>query len=192
MSDPELEAAKTALVIIDLQKGILELPTAPYEAGTILRRCVQLRAMARQVGALPVLVRVGGADDGADRLQRPADQPATVRSLPVDWSEPAPEIAPQPGDIPIFKRQWGAFYGTDLDLQLRRRGIDTLILCGIATEFGVESTARDAYERNYRQIFVTDAMTGLTRESHENSLSRIFPRMGHVRDTAWTLEALGV
>jgi len=191
MSDPELDPGSTALIVIDLQKGIVGMPTTPYEGDAVLRRSVQLTAMARQVGALPVLVHVGGTGDGADRLVQSADQPPATAARPPDWSEFVPEIAPQADDVTILKRQWGAFYGTDLDLQLRRRGIDTLILCGIATEFGVESTARDAYERNYRQIFVADAMTGLTRESHENALSRIFPRMGHVRDTAWTLEALG-
>lgn len=191
MSEPELEPNRTALVIVDMQKGIVGLPTSPYAGEEVLRNCVQLRAMARQVGILTVLVHVGGAADGADRLQQPADQPTQARDLPADWSEFVAELAPQSGDVSILKHQWGAFYGTDLDLQLRRRGIDTLIMTGIATEFGVESTARDAYERNYRQLFVTNAMTGLTRESHENALGRIFPRMGHVRDTAWTLEALG-
>ena len=91
----------------------------------------------------------------------------------------------------ILKRQWGAFYGTDLDLQLRRRGIDTTILCGIATEVGVESTARDAYERNYRQFFAEDAMSGLHEAGHRNAIDRIFPRIGHVRSTDWVVQALG-
>lgn len=83
----------------------------------------------------------------------------------------------------ILKRQWGAFYGTDLDLQLRRRGLETVILCGIATEFGVESTARDAYERGYNLVFADDAMTGASTESHINSVESIFPRLGRVRIT---------
>ena len=90
----------------------------------------------------------------------------------------------------ILKRQWGAFYGTDLDLQLRRRGLATIILCGVATEFGVESTARDAYERGYEQVFACDAMTGRTAESHANAVERIFPRMGRVRRTEEIIAAL--
>jgi nicotinamidase-related amidase len=101
-----------------------------------------------------------------------------------------PELDRQPGDIVILKRQWGAFYGTDLDLQLRRRGLTTIILCGIATEFGVESTARDAYERGFELIFAEDAMTGSSAESHANSVERIFPRMGRVRSTKQTIAAL--
>jgi nicotinamidase-related amidase len=107
-----------------------------------------------------------------------------------DRSEFLPELDRQPGDIVIFKRQWGAFYGTDLDLQLRRRGLATIVLCGIATEFGVESTARDAYERGYEQVFAGDAMTGRSAESHANAVERIFPRMGRVRRTEEIIAAL--
>jgi nicotinamidase-related amidase len=110
--------------------------------------------------------------------------------LPPDWSELIPELDRQPSDIVILKRQWGAFYGTDLDLQLRRRGLGTIVICGISTEFGVESTARDAYERGYELIFAEDAMTGSTAESHVNSTERIFPRMGRVRSTEEILAAL--
>ncbi len=90
----------------------------------------------------------------------------------------------------MTKKQWGAFYGTDLDLQLRRRGISTLLMCGIATCFGVESTARDAYERGYQQIFVEDAMSSRTAEEHQHTVTRIFPRMGRVRSTEQVLAAL--
>ena len=85
----------------------------------------------------------------------------TPRPRPADWAEIVPELGPEPGDLVITKRQWGAFYGTELDLQLRRRGIDTILLTGIATNIGVESTARDAYERGYRQVFVEDAMAAM-------------------------------
>jgi nicotinamidase-related amidase len=110
--------------------------------------------------------------------------------LPPDWSELMPELDRQPGDIVILKRQWGAFYGTDLDLQLRRRALTAIVLCGIATEFGVESTARDAYERGYELVFAVDAMTGIHAESHANAIERIFPRMGRVRSTEQIVAAL--
>jgi nicotinamidase-related amidase len=114
----------------------------------------------------------------------------TAAQLPPDWSEFVPELNRQPADIVILKRQWGAFYGTDLDLQLRRRGLTTIVLCGIATEFGVESTARDAYERGYELVFASDAMTGMHAESHANAIERIFPRMGRVRSTEEIVAAL--
>jgi nicotinamidase-related amidase len=99
-------------------------------------------------------------------------------------------LAPKPSDYVITKRQWGAFYGTDLDLQLRRRGIKTIILCGIATSFGVESTARDAYERGYDQIFAEDAMASRSAAEHEHTISHILPRIGRVRSTAEILAGL--
>ena len=91
----------------------------------------------------------------------------------------------------MTKHQWGAFYGTDLDLQLRRRGIATILLCGIATCIGVESTARDAYERGYRQVLVEDAMASFTAAGHQHTVTQIFPRIGRVRSTCEVLAALG-
>jgi nicotinamidase-related amidase len=113
-------------------------------------------------------------------------------ALPPNWAELAPEIGPQPGDLIITKRQWGAFYGTELDLQLRRREVRTIVLGGIATNFGVESTARDAYERGYAQIFVEDAMASMTVEAHEFVVKNIFPRIGQVRSTDEVLSALAL
>jgi nicotinamidase-related amidase len=138
-----------------------------------------------------VLIHVGGASDGADRLHTTTDQAWKLTGpMTPDWSELIPELGQQPGDVVILKRQWGAFYGTDLDLQLRRRGLTTIVLCGIATEFGVESTARDGYEHGYELIFAEDAMTGVTAESHLNSVERIFPRLGRVRSTEEIVVAL--
>jgi nicotinamidase-related amidase len=182
----QLEPHRTALVVIDLQKGIVLMPGgAPHSKPSVIANCASLLAAARASGAKPVLVHVGGAPDGADRVHAATDQPMrSTGSLPPDWTELIPELDQRPSDIVILKRQWGAFYGTDLDLQLRRRGLTTIILCGIATEFGVESTARDAHEHGYELIFAEDAMTGMSAESHANSVERIFPRLGRVRSTA--------
>ena len=100
-------------------------------------------------------------------------------------------MGPRPGDHIVRKRQWGAFYGTDLDLQLRRRGIDTILLCDISTNFGDEITARDSYERGYHQIFVEDACSSRAAEDHAFPFQAIFPRIGVVRTTADVLRALG-
>jgi nicotinamidase-related amidase len=108
----------------------------------------------------------------------------------ADWSEIVPEIGPGPGDIVVTKRQWGAFYGTDLELHLRRRAIRTILLGGIATNFGVESTARDAYERAFEIVFVEDAMASRDAAMHEFAIRSIFPRLGIIRSTANALEAL--
>jgi nicotinamidase-related amidase len=188
----QLDARRTAIIVIDLQKGIANMPGgAPHSRPSVIANAARLLAAARAAGAQPILVHVGGAPDGADRLHTPTDQTwKPTGPLPPDWSELIPELDRQPGDLVILKRQWGAFYGTDLDLQLRRRGLTAIILCGIATEGGVESTARDAYERGYELLFAEDAMTGISAESHANSVERIFPRMGRVRSTEQIIAAL--
>jgi len=192
MSELTLDPRSTAIMVIDIQKGIVGMPGAPHPTASVVANCVRLVDAARRVGAQPVLVHVGGSRDGADRLSLTVDQSwAGVAALPPDWSDLTPELGSQPNDIVILKRQWGAFYGTDLDLQLRRRKLATIVLCGVATEFGVESTARDAYERGYEQVFAEDAMTGRNAESHANSIARIFPRMGRVRSTDEITQALG-
>lgn len=187
-----LKPENTAVVLIDLQKGIVTLPGAPHPSSAVVANARQLLEAARAAGATVVLVHTGPAANGRDRLAPLADAPMPVRHLASDWTELVPDLGPRPGDLVILKHQWGAFYGTELDLQLRRRRISTLVLGGIATEFGVESTARDAYERGYSQVFVSDAMTGLTAESHDHTLRRIFPRIGCVRDTVDVAAALAV
>ncbi|HEX3579177.1 MAG TPA: hydrolase [Thermoanaerobaculia bacterium] len=185
----KLDPTTTALIVIDLQRGIVARQAAPYSASEVVDRCAKLADAFREQNALVVLVHVAFADD-RERLKPEADSPAPSGPLPADWSDIVPEIGPRDGDIVITKRQWGAFYGTALDLQLRRRGIRTLVYGGIATNFGVESTARDAYERGFEQVFVEDAMSGLTAEAHQFAITTIFPRMGRVRSTDDVLAAI--
>jgi nicotinamidase-related amidase len=106
-----------------------------------------------------------------------------VQTPPPDWADIVPELGPKQGDFVITKHQWGAFYGTELDLEFRRRGITTMVLCGISTSIGVESTARFAYEYGYNQIFAEDAMSALSAEEHLFTVTKIFPRIGLVRKT---------
>ncbi len=190
MSELNLDPKTTAIVVIDLQKGIVQMPGCPYPAHVVIANSVRLLDAGRAAGAQALLVHVGRSADGRDALQLPVDETWRPSAPPQpDWSELLPELKQQPGDVVILKRQWGAFYGTDLDLQLRRRGMKTVVMCGIATEFGVESTARDAYEHGYAVVFAEDAMTG--RNGHENSVKNIFPRLGRVRSTAEIAKALG-
>jgi nicotinamidase-related amidase len=187
-----LDPSTTALIVIDLQRGIVARAAAPHSAADVVSRCAQLARAFRDSGALVVLVHVGFSDDDGDRLKPAADEVPPSTPRPADWSELVPEVDRQPSDIVIMKRQWGAFYGTALDLQLRRRGIKTLVYGGIATNFGVESTARDAYERGFEQLFVEDAMSGLTETAHTFAITTIFPRMGRVRSTEAVLAAIKV
>lgn len=140
---------------------------------------------------MPVfLVRVAMSLDRKDALRSVADAVKPVQTPPPDWADIVPELGPKQGDFVITKRQWGAFYGTELDLEFRRRGIITMVLCGISTNIGVESTARFAYEYGYNQIFAEDAMAALSTEEHLSTVTNIFPRIGLVRKTSELLDIL--
>jgi nicotinamidase-related amidase len=184
-----LDPKRLALVVIDLQKGIVGSPTQPHSAASVVANAAKLADACRSHGAYVVLVHVGPSADGKDALHPVTDPTPPRPPASPGWDEFVPEIGPKPGDHVVRKRQWGAFYGTDLDLQLRRRGIDTILLCGISTNYGVESTARDAYERGYNQIFVEDACSGRAAEDHAFPFRAIFPRIGVVRSTEEVLRA---
>ncbi|WP_406589353.1 isochorismatase family protein [Bacillus atrophaeus] len=152
---------KTALALIDLQKGIVPVD----QSGKVV------------LNGLKVAFH-----DGAEAPQPETDAPQQASGeQPPDWAEFVPEIGVKENDYTVTKRRWGAFFGTDLDLQLRRRGIDTIVLCGIATNIGVESTAREAFQLGYQQIVITDAMAAFSAEQHESTLRFIFPRIGKTR-----------
>jgi nicotinamidase-related amidase len=187
----QLDPSTTALVTIDLQRGILGLAKAPYDAAAVLANARALAEAFRAAKAAVVRVKVGFSPDLADRLQSPCDAPnPVVDALPADWLDDPAELPAQPGDIPILKRQWGAFFGTDLDLQLRRRGIRTLVLGGISTPFGVESTARAAWELGYAIVFAEDLSSAALAEQHQHPFKHVFPRLGRVRTTAEVVAAL--
>jgi nicotinamidase-related amidase len=188
----KLEPSKTALVVIDLQRGIVAAPADPRSGVEVVGRAVQLVKAMRAKGGTVVLVHVTPSPDRKDGLNPITDAPARAPglTLPPDWADFVPDLKPEPTDIVITKRQWGAFYGTELDLQLRRRGVDTIVLCGIATNVGVESTARDAFERGYQQVFVGDAMAARDAAAHRHTVDSLFPRIGRVRSTDDVLAAL--
>ncbi len=193
MASLSIDPKKSALILIDLQQGIVNRPGGGPRSGPhVVQNAVRLAARFRALSATVVLVNVCFHPDFKDWLNVPVDAPMqfNASALPPNWAELVPEMGPQPGDLLITKRQWGAFYGTELDLQLRRRGVQTIVLGGIATNFGVESTARDAYERGYAQVFVEDAMTSVSAEAHELVVKTIFPRIGNVRSTDEVLSAL--
>lgn len=185
-----IDKTKTAIVVIDLQKGITSRETQPYSAKEVIENTAKLLKAFRKNNMPVFLVRVSSSPDSKDRLNLITDisWPAGAGQMPADWSEIVPELSPESDAIVITKKQWGAFYGTDLDLQLRRRKIDTIVLCGISTNIGVESTARFAYEYGYNQIFAEDAMSSMSKEEHEYTTTKIFPRMGLVRKTKEILD----
>ena len=184
-----LNAKETALVLIDLQGGIVARQLAPHSSADVLKRCATLAEALRAAGGTVVYVHVLLSEVA----QLPADHPMARPSTPppASASELVAEAGYQPEtDVLITKRQWGAFHATNLDQALRRKGIKTIILGGIATNFGVESTARAAQEHGYALVFAEDAMSTMSAEWHEFSVRNLFPIMGRVRSTEEIATAL--
>lgn len=178
-----LPPTSTALVLIDLQNGIVSQPQlAPRAGRDVVAAAQRLADRFRAAGAPVVLVNVAFAADSGDALRQPVDRPSLPPpgGLPADWSQLVDGLA-QPGDLRVTKHQWGAFYGTDLDVQLRRRGVRTVVIGGIATNMGVESTARQAYEHGYEVIIAEDATASRSAEMHRFAVQHILPLLSRVR-----------
>lgn len=175
----------TALVLIDLQNGIVGRELAPRSGAEVAATGKALAERFRAAGAPVVLVRVAFASDYGDALRQPVDMPMQRPSggMPAEWANLIAGLE-QPGDILVTKHQWGAFHGTNLDVQLRRRRIETIVLGGIATNLGVESTARQAWEHGYNLIVAEDACATMSAEMHAFAMTHIFPRLGRVRKAA--------
>jgi nicotinamidase-related amidase len=181
----DLDPQSSCLVLIDFQNGVLGSPLAPKSGSEILKAGSALAERFRAQGAPVVLVNVKWSVDEGDVLRQRVDQTRARPDggFPAGWSDLAAGLA-KPGDILITKRQWGAFYGTDLDLQLRRRGVRTIVLAGVATNFGVESTARQAWEHGYELIIAADATTSVVKELHDMSMQHILPRLARLTDSS--------
>ena len=163
---------RTALVLIDLMPRIIAMPTGPRSGEEVLQRCIDLADALRAAGALIVHVRV----------ERPN----------LDEQPPGSELAmtPQPDDVEIVKRTIGAFHNTGLDDVLKDRGIDTIVLGGLVTNFGVEGTGRSAIEYGYTVVYVEDAMAGFDAPAHEFAVTNIFPRIGTVTTSSELVESI--
>lgn len=177
----QLDPPTTALVLIDLQKGIVGRALAPHSASEVVTVAQQLAVRFREAGAPVVLVNVAWSGDFKDALRPPVDKPPAVtpERYPKDFSDLVDGLA-QPGDLLITKRQWGAFHGTELDLQLRRRGVRTIVLGGIVTNMGVESTARSAWEHGYALVIAEDATSSISTEMHAFSINQILPLIARI------------
>lgn len=177
-----IKAEKTVLVVIDLQIGTVNRKLSPFTGKEVVQNSSRLINEFAEKGAFVVLVKVS-TEDGKDILKPNKDSKTKSKHLPQGWDSFVPELINVENAHHIIKRQWGAFYGTDLDLQLRRRGIDTIVLCGVSTSIGVDTTAREAFQHGYNQIFPTDAMTASTKEEHDYVCKYIFPKIGKLRTT---------
>jgi nicotinamidase-related amidase len=175
--------SNSALLVIDLQKGIVSMPTV-HPINEIVARTAQLARSFRKRGLPVVLVNVSGAAPGRTNAGRPKF------SFPADWTELVPELGQQPTDHLVTKQCWGAFLGTNLDDYLRQRNVTQVILTGVATSAGVESTARSAYDLGYNVVLVVDAMTDRDAEAHRFGVEKLFPRLGETTTTADLLKML--
>lgn len=175
-----------ALVVVDLQGGVRGLPyTHPVQE--VIDRSASLARAFRERG-LPVVVTV--ADSSHARPRRTDAGFAAPRALPEDWNVPVEELAVSEGDHLITKATWGSFAGTDLEGFLRSREVTQVVVTGVATGFGVESTARGAADRGLEVVVVTDAVTDMDAAVHECSVTRIFPRLGECATTDEVLAAI--
>lgn len=177
---------RTALVLVDLQHGVVSRDVAPHPADTVVENSLRLAEAFRAAGGLVVLVRMEPADEPGPPVD--AMRPGSPRQPAL--GDVVEELQPL-GDLTVVKRTWGAFHDTHLDDELRARGVDTVVLAGLTTNLGVESTARAAHERGYAVVVVEDATSSLDAGMHEFAVSRVFPLISRVTTTSAAIAALG-
>jgi nicotinamidase-related amidase len=174
---------KPALLVVDLQKGIVGLPTA-HPMTDVVSNAARLADAFRSHGLPVVLINVdGGAPGRAEQSRRIAD-------FPPGWTDLIPELNRQPGDHLVTKRTWGAFTNTGLEKYLKQSGVTQVVIAGVATSAGVESTARHAHELGFNVALAADAMTDMNADVHHNSITRIFPRLGETGTTQQIVDLL--
>jgi nicotinamidase-related amidase len=201
MSAGRLDPARTCLLLFDLLEGHANRDAAARERyRLVIANAAALLAAAREAGAM---VAYANADHRPDELRhrlrdtdnrlRPvtaeSDRPAIVRGTPE--ANIVAELAPQPSDYIVPKHRWSAFHGTYLDLALRARNVDTLVLCGGSTDVGIAATAFAARDLDYDLVIVSDACTSPEQDNHAQFMKRIFPRMARIRTTAEVLPIFG-
>lgn len=176
--------ADAALILIDLQKGIVTMTTV-HSANDIIGRAARLARAFRERGLPVVLVNVTAAAPG-----RTDAGPRRLSSFPPDWTDLVPELDQQLEDHVVSKQRPGAFIGTSLDEYLRKHGVTQVVIAGISTSNGVESTARSAYDYGYNVALVVDAMTDRDVDAHRHSVEKIFPKIGETDTTDNVLKLL--
>jgi nicotinamidase-related amidase len=175
----------TALIVIDLQKGIVS-GNFIHPIDEVIDRTRALIDAFRANNLPVVLVNVAGRAPG-----RTEQGPRGGQAFAEGWTGLLPQLDQQPRDIVVTKRSWGAFATTDLEAQLNARGVTQVVVTGVATSVGVEATARQAYEQGYNVTLALDAMTDIREEAHGYSIRNVFPRLGetgHVQEIISLLE----
>lgn len=175
---------KTALIVVDLQKGLAGYPFL-HPLTEVVGRTRALLDAFRGAGFPVVLVNVAGRAPG-----RTEQAPRVGGTLTAPETDFLPELAPQPGDIVVTKRTWGAFASTDLETRLKGLGVTQVVVTGVATGTGVESTARQAYEAGFNVTLALDAMTDVRPEAHDYSTRNVFPRLGETGTSQEVIDLL--
>jgi nicotinamidase-related amidase len=170
-------------LIIDLQEGIVGMPTV-HPTAEIVKRAGALADAFRRHGLPVVLVNVDGGAPGRTEM------PPRVREFPAGWTDFVPELNQQPGDHTVTKRTWGAFVNTGLGYYLKELSVTQVVIVGVSTTAGVESTARQAYELGFNVTLAVDAMTDMNLDAHTNSVTRILPKLGETGTTQEILDLL--
>jgi len=174
---------KSALIVVDLQKGIVSLPTV-HPLDGVVKHIGTLTEAFRRHGLPIVLVNVAGGAPGR------TEQPRGQREFPAGWTDLIPELNRQPQDHVVTKHTPGAFTNTDLEAHLRSLRVTQVVIVGVATSNGVEVTARQAYELGFNVALATDAMTDLHADAHAYSVTRLFPRIGETGTTQEMIDLL--
>jgi nicotinamidase-related amidase len=175
---------KAALIVVDLQKGIVGSPFI-HPVADVIKHTQALLATFRELHLPVVLVNVAGGAPGRTELPR---RPTT---FPEGFTDLILELDHRPSDVVVTKRTWGAFASTDLEAQLKAHDVTQVVITGVATGTGVEATARQAYEAGFNVTLATDAMTDLRPEAHAYSLAHVFPRLGETGTTQEIINLLG-
>lgn len=175
---------RTALIVIDMQNGILATPKV-HPVDEVVKNIGKIVNTFRNHNLPIVLVNVAGSAPGR------SEQAPRSGELPEGWTDLIPELNQQESDHLVTKRQWGAFTNTDLNEYLKKMDITQVVIVGISTSIGVESTARHAHELGFNVNLIVDAMTDTNLDAHINSVTRIFPRLGETSTTEEILTLLG-
>jgi nicotinamidase-related amidase len=202
--DTKLDPQRTALLLFDLLEGHVNQDEASrVRYAPVIANAAALLAAARGAHAMVVYAC---ADHRADRATsartirdtdnrlrplKPGDPDAPLLTGGTPQSQVIGELAPRADEFVVPKHRWSAFQGTYLDLALRTRGADTLILAGGSTDVGIASTAFAARDLDYNLVIASDACTSPELDNHEQLMRRVFPRMARVRTTLQILPLLG-
>ena len=176
---------KSALVVVDLQNGVAAQAMA-HPVEDVVGRSAELAKTFRDRALPVVLVNVAGRPPG-----RTEQGSRAVGEVPDDFTDLLPALDPQSSDLLITKNTRGAFTHTGLEERLQKLGVTQVVITGIATSVGVESTARDAHERGFHVAVVGDAITDGDLDAHEHSLTQVFPQIGEIGTTDEVLALLG-